>query len=187
MNEQSIKHQNQSSMFYEQTVGPIIEMFKGLIDHLFFKLFTLILGIGGMLSLDLFSTPSAWWKALTYLVLLDWVSGIIVSMAEGKYSWQIMPKKAYKITGYIICCSGAALVANAMPEIFYYAQFAIYAAFFAAEFYSILRMWRVWALFMAVVKIVFSGKKYFNRFEDLTEAIEHEHEKRFSKNHKKEE
>lgn len=186
MKEQTIKH-NQISMFYHNAIAPIIETFKGLLDHVYFKLASIVFAVSGMLSLDLFSTPSAWWMALTYLVMLDWLSGIIVSSAEGRFDWSIMPRKAYKITGYIICCSSAALIANAMPELFYYAQFAIYAAFFALEFYSILRMWRVWALFTAVIKVIFSGKKYLEKFTDLSEAIEHEHQKRFKKQNQKEE
>lgn len=164
-------------MFKEDVLIPIFSVMTGWLDFAFFKLIAFAGGIISYLSLELFTTPEAWWKTLTYLVLIDWSSGIIVSVAAGQFQWRYLTVKAYKATGYIMVCTSAALVANGMPELFFYAQFAVYAAFFAKEFHSILRQWRVWAFIIAVVKIIWQGKSYLEKFTDLTDALEHEQER----------
>lgn len=177
--EKSLNHNHSTAfdMFKQDVIIPIFSVLGGWYDFVIYKLALFAGGVVSFLALDLFYTPEAWWKVLTWLVLIDWVSGIIVSWAAGEFEGKLFLVKAYKITGYIMCCSAAALVANGMPEVFYYAQFFIYAAFLAKEFYSILRLWRVWALFVTVIKIITQGKSYFSKFTDLTEALEHEQEK----------
>lgn len=179
----SKKHDNKIAfeMFKEDVLIPIFSVLTNWVEFAFLKFIVFAGGIISYLSLELFTTPEAWWKTLTYLVLIDWSSGIIVSVAAGQFQWRYLTVKAYKATGYIMVCSSAALVANGMPEVFFYAQFVVYAAFLAKEFYSILRQWRVWALFSAVFKIILQGKSYLGKFNDLTEALEHEQE-RFEKN-----
>lgn len=162
-------------MTIEEIIYPLFSGISSWAEHTGGKLIILSSSVITFLSLELFSTPEFWWKTLVYLVLIDWASGTIVAVYEERFDRRIFLRKIYVSTGYIMCCGSSALIANAMPEVFYYTQFIVYASFFSIEFYSILNTWRVWALFLAVSKIFIKGRGYANQFKEFSDAIKSEH------------
>jgi len=174
---------NNSDMFNKTVVVPMFGFLFEWTDHLAIKLSIYLSGLLGVLSLELFSTPMLWWKGLTYLVILDWLSGLIVSAKNGEFSIELIPRKIYKVSGYVIACASVAIPANAMPEIapLYYFQYGAYLGFFVLEIYSIFRHWRLWAFFVAFFRIMYSGKTPEEKSMSFMDLVEYEHEKSFKR------
>ena len=170
-------------MFKEEVIMPMFGFLFEWSHHLATKTMLFITGMFSFLALELFQTPELWWKGLVYLVILDWVSGIVVSLRDGEFDKKLFPRKIYRATGYIIACSAVAIPANAMPIItpLYYFQFAWYLAFFVLEVYSIFRIWKFWAFTSAVYKLILSKESIEKRSKNFMGLVEEEHEKQKKK------
>lgn len=173
----NIEHNTNVDMLIDEIITPLLSGIHSWAEHTIGKLIILSGSVVTFLSLDLFTTPEYWWKTLVYLVLIDWASGTIVALYEEKFDRRLFLRKAYVATGYMMIAGSSALMANSMPEIFYYTQFIVYASIFSIEFYSILNTWRFWATFVAFAKVVFKGREYANQFQEFTDAIQQEHDK----------
>ena len=176
MNYQTL-HKTQLEMFYEETLKPILTALSGLFDFAAAKLVVAIASLPVIFSLDLFTTPEAWWKALTYAVLIDWFSGAVVAFRDGRFNIRVFVLKLYVITGYICVCAVIALPANAFPQLtwLYYFQFVAYFGFLLKEVFSVARHWKMLAFILAIFKAM-TKQGYAAKFESLKDAIELEHE-----------
>lgn len=176
MNYQTI-NKTQAEMFYEETIKPIISGLTGLLEFATGKLVVVLASLPVILSLDLFATPEAWWKALTYAVIIDWFSGAAVAFKEQRFEVRVFVLKLYVITGYICVCLVLALPANTFPELafLYYLQYVAYLGFLLKEGFSVARHWKVLAFLIAIFKAL-TKQGYLAKFESIKDAIEEEHE-----------
>lgn len=171
---------SQKDMLVNYIIRPIlIEPFEGIFHHFYLKLFILVGGFPTAFAFDLFQTPELWWKGLIWLVILDWVGGVIVSIKKKRFKWKEITRKWYQVTGYLIVCISAAVISNGLTaevseksfwqSIFYGFQYAVYISFFLKEFISILDTWRLTTIFFLgweVLKNRKAGIDTFGKFRD---------------------
>lgn len=164
-------------MFLDHIGRPFVKAFDGTFDYATAKLAVLLGGLPALLSLHLFNTPEAWWKGLLYLVLADWIGGIVNAIYREKFNWHTATRKWYQVTGYILVCGSAAVLSNGFPQIFYYFQFVVYATFFLKEFVSLLRTFRLLTMFTIVWEMIGSGKVNIHGFKEFRKEVD----KRYNK------
>lgn len=162
-------------MILKYIFRPFIEAFNGVLDYSLYKLAILLSSIPTLLAFDLFQTPSEWWKGLVWLVVGDWISGVVTAKYRGNFDWNIAAKKWYEATGYLIVCGGAAVVSNSLQDAgggaFYYIQFVVYATFMLKEFISILRNWRFLTIFTVAWKMLSEKKFSVEGFEEFKDQV----------------
>lgn len=146
----SIEHNNMliDDLFYSIKNG-----LSGTLDFLATKAVIIASGWPAIFALDLFATPETWWKGLVYLVIFDWVAGMVRAAYRGEFALQEAPRKWYSVVGYIIVCGSAAIISNTF-EALYFFQFVVYFTFFLKEFFSILRTFKLLAVFQVAWKMV---------------------------------
>lgn len=160
-------------MLYAYFLKPFIESFRGIADYILIKLFIILSSMPALLTLDLFITPQYWWMGLLYLVIIDWISGIINAIYRGNFDWNVAVSKWYQVVAYIMTCGAAAVLSNTFSNIFWYFQYIVYATFFLKEFVSILQTFRMLALFRVAIKMFKNGDKTnIDGISDFAEEVE---------------
>lgn len=164
-------------MFIEHVGRPFIEAFSGVTEFAAAKIVILVSGLPAILALDLFATPELWWKGLLYLVVFDWVGGVADAFYRRNFSWNIATRKWYQATGYLLVCGAAAVLSNTFPSVFYYFQFVVYATFFLKEFISLLRTFRLIAMFEVMWDMLSKKDFSLNSFRNFKNKVDRRHEK----------
>lgn len=159
-------------MFCKHVWHPLMEAFYGTLDYLAAKLFLLIGSFPAMLALEIFDTPTAWWKGLMWLIIIDWVSGMIRAARYREFDIHIAVKKWYQVTGYIAVCGGAAILSNNFPGVFYYFQFAVYITFYLKEFFSILETYRLVRIFQIAGRMIAEKDFSIDAFNEFRSELE---------------
>lgn len=131
------------SMLKAFFIEPFIHSVRGIFEHIYIKTFLALTALPAVLAFELFSTPSLWWKGLLWLVVLDWVAGVITAIYNKEFDWNIAVSKWYQVASYTIICASAAIVANTFGGYFSYFQYIVYASLFLKEFVSILKTFNV--------------------------------------------
>lgn len=171
-------HSNESAtmkhkeMFLEHIVRPFSDAFTGMLEYFLFKVILVIGSFPALLRFDLFETPQLWWKGLMWLVLLDWIGGVVSSIWRGDFDWHLMARKWYMATGYTIVCSMGAILSNTFPNVFWFVQYVVYATFFLKEFVSTLKTFRVLAMFKVMWEAFIKRRMDIERFDEFKQAVE---------------
>lgn len=172
-------------MFLQHVWRPFYEAFNGVFEHATAKLAVLLGGLPALLALDLFVTPSLWWKGLLYLVIADWIGGIVNALYRDKFSWNVVARKWYQATGYLLVCGGASILSNGFPEIFYYFQFVVYATFFLKEFVSLLRTFRLLTMVEVMWEMLTEGGINLKGFKNFKDEVDRRFDKEEAEHEKK--
>lgn len=154
-------------MMWKYLVHPFWEGLRGTFDYIYAKLFLIAGGLPAFLALDLFSTPAVWWKALVWLVIIDWASGAVNAAFRSQFDWNRFVEKFYHMTAYLAVGGAAAVAANSIPEVFYYFQYLVYVGFIAKEFVSILKTWRLLNFFKSLWSLLTTGKFSIESFDEV--------------------
>lgn len=160
-------HKDMVNAFF---VRPFLESIRGIGDEVMLKFFILLSSIPVIFAFDLFTTPAAWWKGLVYLVVIDWLSGIINAVYRGRFDWNVAVSKWYQVVAYTMVCGASAILSNSFSGIFYYFQYLVYATFFLKEFVSILKTFRLLALFRVMHEYWLKGNP--DKIDDATGFFE---------------
>lgn len=158
-------------MFHNCIWDPIAESIHGLASYFIVKLFIFSSSLPALFALDLFLTPSDWWKGLVYLVLLDWIAGSARAARRGEFDSRLFTRKWYMCTGYFVVCSAAAILSNTFA-VFYYLQFVVYASFFFKEFISIARKFRVLILIEVTWEMIVNKRLNFSKFTEFKDELD---------------
>jgi hypothetical protein len=175
---ENYKSMTHKDMFLRHILNPIAESLHGFFDYFAFKAIVIAGSLPAILSLELFQTPADWWKGLVYLVILDWLFGVISAIHRGEFDFRVMTKKWYQVTGYSIVCGGAAIMSNTFG-LFYYFQFIVYACFFLKEFISILETFRILPVFLVAWQAFITKELNIHRFNEFKDEVK----KRGKKDH----
>lgn len=157
-------------------IKPFTSAIQGITDHVVLKLGIFLGSLPALFALELFTTPSTWWKGLLYLVVIDWLSGIVNAIYRGRFDWNVATSKWYQCVAYLMVCGASAVISNTFENIFWYFQYLVYATFFLKEFISILKTFRILTLVKAMYKVVMKGKQLDGATDFLSEI-----EKEFNK------
>lgn len=162
------------NMIYSEIFAPIFRAIVSVWDHILLK--TLLVITGGGLSelfaLGLFDTPSAWWKGLAWLIVIDWVTGTIIAIWDGRFDWRVLNEKWRQIIGYVSCCAMVAILSNGFPKVFYYFQYIVYVSFFIKEGISILHTFKFLTLIAVVAEKVRDDSSLVGDLATIKEEID---------------
>jgi len=146
------------SMLKAFFIEPFLHSVKGIFEHIYIKTILGLTALPALLAFELFNTPSLWWKGLLWLVVLDWLSGVITAIYNKEFDWNIAISKWYQVASYTIICASASIVANTFGGYFSYFQYVVYATLFLKEFVSILKTFNVLSLIQITHAFIVSDK-----------------------------
>lgn len=156
---------SQREMFNTFIWDPFAEAFQGLFSEpvLIAHGVLAIVGITAT-TIGLVETPEVFYMGLLLLVIFDWVSGMLVAAGKREFDIRVAVRKLYHVAAYICVCLPATIMANMVimelgPESTfglsaYYFHFAVYLAFAAKEFVSLLRTWKLLEFFILVWEMI---------------------------------
>lgn len=141
-------------IFYTELLLPILAALQSLWQYAATKVFIFIIvgAISESLHLGLFQTTANWYVGLAFLILIDWIGGMIMAAYDGEFTFRHITKKWKQVLGYFFVCAAAAVMANVFNDIFYYFQFVVYVAFYVKEVISILQTWNLAAPVISIMR-----------------------------------
>lgn len=167
---------NQPSMFMKEIIHPFKTGLTGTFEFLTAKAVIIASSWPAFLSLNLFETPREWWQGLIYLVILDWLAGVIRAIYNSEFDAAIAVQKWYSVVGYMIVCGGAAIISNTF-DVFYFFQFLVYLTFFLKEFVSILRTFKMLALVQVTWQLIWNRDFSPETLDTFMDKVDARHEK----------
>lgn len=160
-------HKNMLAAYF---IKPFMSSLQGATDHFAVKLGMFLSSLPALFALDLFTTPSTWWKGLIYLVIMDWLAGVVNAVYRGTFDWNVAVSKWYQVVSYVIVCGSSAVISNTFDNIFWYFQYLVYTTFFLKEFVSILKTFRLLTLLKAIHKVYAKSNKLSGIDDVISEA-----------------
>lgn len=125
-------------MLYHEYAKPFFRPLSNLFDSLFTKL---VVGIPFASAIDwsIFTTPTTYWQGLGWLVLLDFVSGVLKVLIDPEQTFESEKfiRTAYKISAYVILTAAVTIGNNVFPRALGWLQYVVYLLLFGKEIVSI--------------------------------------------------
>jgi len=152
-------------------VLPTLQAFNSLKEVPWTKTFVFLLAYftSAQFNFDMFSTPTAWAQGLVVLVVLDWVSGFIVSLHRGNFRIENLADKWFQAFGYVVTCLAAAVISNVFGKLDFI-QFFVYISFFLKEGASIAKNVGLKNQLVRMYKAMHPGKQSNN----IVDALDHD-------------